>query len=484
MSPSRSSPPPLRIYALDGRRVGIWGAGREGASAYRALTALTEPSEIVVVTDDAASAAERAPFAGRSRVRFEHGPDGLKALEACDAVIRSPGISRYRAELKRLLDAGVEMTTGTNLWMAEHAEARTIAVTGSMGKSTTSALLAHLARARGEQVVLAGNIGDPLLDHLTPTDPPDLWVLELSSFQTADLECSPAVAVVLNLVHDHLDWHGSHERYFADKLRLLQDRDRVHAVLNAREPRLRDIDLPQHVSWFGAPGGYDADDEAVTFKGQTVLRGEDSPLLGEHNALNICAALTALSALGEPSGGEPSPSVAPPSSILPPSDDVAGALRDFEALPYRVQPVAQLGAVSYVNDSISTTPESAMAALRAFADRPTVLIAGGFDREQVHEELAATIVDLSLLAVVALPDTGARLLDAVRQAAARAEATPPALIEADDIEAAVAAASQAIDGEGVVLLSPAAPSFNAFRDFTERGERFAAAVNRLAIDGG
>jgi UDP-N-acetylmuramoyl-L-alanine---L-glutamate ligase len=221
MSPSRSSPPPLRISALDGKRVGIWGAGREGASAYRALIALTRASEIVVITDSAAPAGERLHFSDIPAARFAHGPAGLRALEACDVVIRSPGISRYRPEVERLSDAGVQMTTGTNLWMAEHANARTIAVTGTMGKSTSSALLAHLARARGEQVVLAGNIGEALLDHLAPAVPPDLWVLELSSFQTADLECSPAIAVVLNLVHDHLDWHGTYERYFADKLQLL-----------------------------------------------------------------------------------------------------------------------------------------------------------------------------------------------------------------------------------------------------------------------
>jgi UDP-N-acetylmuramoylalanine--D-glutamate ligase len=457
----------LRISALDGRRVGIWGAGREGASAYRALIALTSASEIVVVTDSAASAEERAPFSQRPSARFEHGPAGLRALEACDVVIRSPGISRYRPEVKRLLDAGVEMTTGTNLWMAEHAHARMIAVTGSMGKSTTSALLAHLARARGEKVVLAGNIGEALLDHLAPADPPDLWVLELSSFQTADLDCSPAIAVVLNLIHDHLDWHGSYERYFADKLRLLQDRERVHAVLNAREGRLREIELPEKVSWFGAPGGYDADGETVQFDGRPVLRGELSPLLGEHNALNICAALTALAALEEPIGGEP------------PIGDLAGALRDFDALPHRVQPVGQLGAVTYIDDSISTTPESAIAALNSFAGRPVALIAGGFDRQQVYDDLAATIVDLGLLAVVALPDTGARLLDAVRLAASQAQATPPALLQVDDIDAAVASASATIGGEGIVLLSPAAPSFNAFRDFKERGERFEAAVTRL-----
>jgi UDP-N-acetylmuramoyl-L-alanine---L-glutamate ligase len=467
MSPSRCSPPPLRISELDGRRVGIWGAGREGASAYRALIALTSASDLVVVTDDPASEEERAPFSDRLSVRFAHGPAGLRALETCDVVIRSPGVSLYRPEVKRLSDAGVQMTSGTNLWLAEHTASRTIAVTGSMGKSTTSALLAHLARARGERVVLAGNIGEALLDHLAPPVAPDLWVLELSSFQTADLEGSPAIAVVLNLVHDHLDWHGSYERYFADKLRVLHDRDRVHAVLNARDMRLREIELPNTVSWFGEPGGYDADGQAVTFEGRMVLHGADSPLLGEHNALNICAALTALSALDEPRGGEP------------PVSDLGGALRDFHALPHRVQPVGSVGALTFVNDSISTTPESTIAALNALAGRPIVLIAGGFDREQVYDGLAATIVDRGVLAVVALPDTGGRLLEAVRQAAGRARATPPALLQADGVDAAVASATAAIDGEGIVLLSPAAPSFNAFRDFTERGERFAAAVTRL-----
>ena len=463
----------MRICELEHRRVGLWGAGREGISAYRALRSLAPAREIVVASDAPATATERLQFADAETITFADGPAGIAALESCDAVIRSPGISRYRPEMQRLLDAGVAVTTGTNLWMAEHADARVVAVTGTMGKSTTSALLTHIARHRGETVILAGNMGSPLLDHIAPADSPELWVIELSSYQTADLERSPRVAVVLNIAQDHLDWHGSVERYHTDKLRLLTDRDRVWAVLNARDAGLTHTDPPAHTAWFGTPDGYDAAGAAVTLRGETVLSAGDSPLIGEHNALNICAALTALSALDPSARGEP------------PIDDLAGALRDFRALPHRLQQIGTIDSVTYVDDSISTVPESTIAALQAFAGRPLVLIAGGYDRDQRYDELARAIVDSDVHAVVCLPDTGSRLYDAIVQSDDRARRTiaPPVLVSAEDLDAAVAAAAAAARPQGVVLLSPAAPSFNAFRDFEERGERFGLAVSRLLDDG-
>ncbi len=462
----------MRIYDFNDRRVALWGAGREAASAYRAISALRSPGEVTIVSDRPATETERANFTGGAPVRFRSGNDGIAALGQSELVIRSPGVSRYRPEAVALEGAGVAITTGTNLWLAEHGDDPVLMVTGTKGKSTTSALIAHMARHGGAKVVSAGNMGSPLLDHLTPEVPPDLWVIELSSYQAADLERSPRAAVVLNLHPEHLDWHGSHERYFADKLGVLRDHERVLAILNARDPRLQALDAPAQTTWFGEPGGYDAEGEAVTLGGATVLAAADSPLAGEHNALNISAALAALSAMG-----------------LPVSDPAA-ALVGFQALPHRMQTIRTEGPLRFVDDSISTTPEATIAALAAFADNRVALIAGGFDREQSYEQLAEAIVRTAVHAVVGLPATGPRLLAAIRKhvdprdlapggrGAGGASPVPPRLIEAADIDEAVSAARGALGGEGLVLLSPAAPSYGAFRDFEERGARFAEAAQR------
>jgi UDP-N-acetylmuramoyl-L-alanine---L-glutamate ligase len=393
-------------------------------------------------------------------VRFADGPDGIAELTACEVVIRSPGISRYRPELERLRAAGVSLTTATNLWMAEHTDERVLAVTGTKGKSTTSALLAHLARAQGARTVLAGNIGEPLLDHLTVSEPVDLWVLELSSYQAADLERSPMAAVVLNLYPEHIDWHGSHERYYADKLNVLRDREDVLAILNARDPRLRALEAPANTVWFGGEDSYDTHEQAIVLEGETVLSADQNPLRGEHNALNICAALSALAALGMPVA------------------DPARALSGFQSLPHRLQQIASSEGLRYVDDGISTTPQSTIAALLALSSSPIALIAGGYDRVQDYTQLAQTILEEEVVAVIGLPDTGERLLAAVSRAAEESEALPPRLELAENIEQAVRIAAGSLNDAGVVLLSPAAPSFGAFRNFEERSAHFQDAVAR------
>ncbi|MBX5442036.1 MAG: UDP-N-acetylmuramoyl-L-alanine--D-glutamate ligase [Solirubrobacteraceae bacterium] len=436
----------MRVSELEGRRVGLWGAGREAASVARALT---RPAGLVVATDAPADAAARAAFPG---AEFADGPGAWRALAGCDVVVRSPGISRYRDDVRALAAAGPVLTTATNLWFAEHGDELVIGVTGTKGKSTTAALVHRLVTAAGAHAELAGNIGRPLLDVLRPATAPDAWVVELSSYQLADLDRSPRVAVVVNLYREHLDWHGSEARYVADKLNLLAHGPRV-AVLNGRDERLlarAPADVPRVL--FGVPGGYDAPgDGTVVRDGAVVADLRATSLLGEHNALNAAAALTAAEAAG-----------------LRPADPQA-ALAGFVPLPHRLQAVARDGGVTFVDDSISTTPESGVAALRALAGGPVALIVGGQDRGQDYAPLAAAVAEHGAVrAAIGLPATGERALAAIGAAA------PTRM--AGDLDEAVAAARAALDGAGTVLLSPAAPSYGWFRDFEERGERFLAAA--------
>jgi UDP-N-acetylmuramoyl-L-alanine---L-glutamate ligase len=438
----------MRVCDLDGRRVGLWGAGREAAATFRALGS---PASVVVATDAPVDDAGREGFPGAV---FVDGPEAWRTLAAeADVVVRSPGISRYREAVVALAQTDVVLTTATNLWFAEHGDECVIGVTGTKGKSTTASLIAALTTAAGARTELAGNIGRALLDVLTPEVKPDVWVVELSSYQLADLEHSPCVAVVINLFREHLDWHGSEERYVADKLNLLAH-DPWTVVLNGRDARLADA-APEGAErvLFGVDGGFDVSDNGtlVVRDGAPIVDLRRTALLGAHNALNAAAALSAAEVAG----------------WLP--EDPQAALAGFAPLPHRLQTVAQDGGVRFVDDSISTTPESAVAALQALAGQPVALLVGGQDRGQDFTPLALAIEEHGAVRlVVGLPDNGERALTAI------AGAAPTQM--ADDLDEAVHAARTALGGTGVVLLSPAAPSYGRFRDFTVRGTRFREAA--------
>ncbi|UGS35592.1 UDP-N-acetylmuramoyl-L-alanine--D-glutamate ligase [Capillimicrobium parvum] len=443
----------MRVSELDGAAVGLWGAGREAAAAFRALSAGVVA---VIATDEPVPDAERARFPG---ARFAHGADAVTALSRCDVVVRSPGISRYRDEVLELQAAGVQLTTATNLWFAEHHDEHVIGITGTKGKSTTASLVERLVTAAGAHAELAGNIGRPLLDLLHPQRPPDVWVVELSSYQAADLRFSPEVAVVVNLFREHVDWHGSEAVYYADKLNILRHRPRV-AILNGRDARLVELAGEVPSVLFGVQAGYDVEEGAVVRDGRTVVRMDHTALLGEHNALNVAAALAAADAAGWPAA------------------DPEAALAGFEPLAHRLQTVIDDGAVRFVDDSISTTPESSAAALRALPGRPLALIVGGHDRGQDFAALADAVAEHGRVRrVVGVPDNGERALAAIT---ARCGDAVEARM-AHGLDEAVGLAHGAVYRGGVVLLSPAAPSFGHFRDFTERGERFRQAASRVRM---
>jgi UDP-N-acetylmuramoyl-L-alanine---L-glutamate ligase len=446
---------PVRFSELEGARIGVWGAGREIRSFADQLARRLPSARIAVAAFDEPPAADvretlRAPAAQIVTLA----DDGLvAALATCDVMVRSPGVSINRPEIVALLEAGVRVTTATSLWLSERGGAGVIGVTGTKGKSTTAALAFHLARATGRSAQLAGNIGVPALD-LLDAEPAQVTVLELSSYQTADLQSGPEVAVVTNLFKEHTDWHGSEEAYRTEKLRLLGLPGVRAAVVNGRDETLataaESVALGAgELRRFGIRDGWNAVADGVAFNGELMMAGSELPLLGEHNALNLCAALSALEALGVQ---------APP---LPAS------LQGFQPLAHRLETVTERDGVLWVNDSISTTPESTLAALASFPGREIVLIGGGQDRGQDYIRLGRALADAGA-AVIGVPTTGRRLLLAAREAGT----LDARMAEANDLPAAVTAAGALVHAGGVVLLSPAAPSYDSYRDFEARGERF------------
>jgi len=445
---------PAEIRRLDGRRVALWGWGREGRAAWRAIRSRLPalPLTLFCNTDEAADAAAL----GDAQLRTDTVTPTAEALAAFDVVVKSPGISPYREEALQAAARGTRFVGGTTLWFAEHADARTVCVTGTKGKSTTTSLLAHLLRASGHVTALAGNIGLPLLELLDPRPSPELWAIELSSYQTGDVAASgvrPEVAVALNVFPEHLDWHGSEARYVEDKLKLLTDARPRIAVLNAADPRLAALALPDSdVRWFNHADGWHLRGDVLYRAEVRVMDTSALPLPGRHNRGNLCAVLAAIEALGF--------------DALPLAVQAAG----FRPLPNRLQTLGTRDGITYVNDSISTTPHATLAALDCFRDRRVAVLVGGHDRGIDWHAFADAMKTQAPAAVVTMGHNGPKIAALL---ASLARDGGFALSAASDLADAMAQATAALRGEGVVLLSPGAPSFGAYKDYVARGRHFA-----------
>lgn len=445
----------MRIADLAGRRVAVWGVGREGRAAIHALRQHCGAQHLTLFCGTAEVDAARAFDAALEIVVGD--PDAA-TLGRFDVVVKSPGISAYKPALLAVQAQGTQFTSGTALWFGEQPDARVIAVTGTKGKSTTSALIAHLARSLGVRTALAGNIGLPLLELLGQQA--ELWVIELSSFQTG--EAGPLeLGVITSLYEEHLDWHGSRERYVADKLKLADASRRL--LVNALQPALlqRTQQHPQRLL-FGQPDGWHVADGFIRRDTREVFPIDQLTAPGLHNALNACAALAALEAIGMDALA------------------AAPALAHFRPLPHRLQPLGEHDGWHWVNDSISTTPLATLAALESLHGRMVTVLVGGHDRGLDWTTFVDAMRSAPPNAIICMGSNGARI-----EAALHAAKVHSPMVRVDNLASAVAEAKARTPQDGVILLSPGAPSFDQFKDYAERGRQFAelAGFDGAAIAG-
>ena len=466
----------MRLADLAGCRVAVWGYGREGRAALAALrshapalrpTLFCSEGEAREILSARHSGESRNPVADFSEPEADPDSgfrrhDGMErlpvdvvttppdaaALSAFDVVIKSPGIGAYRTEILEARHNGTRFTSGTALWFAEHPGAQVIAVTGTKGKSTVSALVAHLLRALGRRVALGGNIGLPLLELVDPPQSPDCWVIELSSFQTREAP-SVAVGVINNVYEEHLDWHGTRERYVEDKLALAGVARTL--VVGANQPELlarTSMHPRRHL--FGTAEGWHVADGAIHRGTRRVFELAHSPLPGPHNALNLCAALGALEAAG--------------------ADAIAAApaIASFRPLPHRLQTLGERDGLAWIDDSIATTPQATLEALASLAGRAVCVLVGGHDRGLDWHAFADAVSSRAPHAIVTMGANGARIATLLRETGGAYR-----LESVHALADAVAVARVLTPAGGVVLLSPGAPSFDQFRDYAERGSAFA-----------
>ena len=434
--------PKISWSDLRGTRAGVWGLGIEGNANLRKLTELG--ADPVLVDDRPAGPGP----GGRPVLATAEG--GLDAMTTCDVVVKSPGISRYRPEVAELEGRGIPVAGGLGLWLAEADRSRVACITGTKGKSSTTAIAGHLLRGWGYPSVIGGNIGQPPWDPAVPDADARFWIIETSSYQATDLAFSPAVVAVTSLHPDHLTWHGDVETYYTDKLSACSQPGADLTVANGDSDPLRERAalLGPRVEWIRAE-----DDPGATWMAPLGL-------LGAHSRRNALIARACLRALGVPEAGD--------------DEALALAAAGFAGLASRLQVIGEVGGVTFVDDSLSTNVLPTLAALDAFPGRRVALIAGGHDRGIDYTPLAAGLAarDWPTL-VLTVPDNGPRIRAAIEDA----EPAEVDVVTCDGLDAAVERGFGWARPDGVVLLSPAAPSFGVFRDYADRGAAFARAMH-------
>lgn len=394
-----------------------------------------------------------------------------KLLDGLTAAVLSPGVPLNGALVRRVQDANVPVFSEIEV-AYRLCKAPIVAVTGTKGKSTTTSLIGHLFRACAKTVHVGGNIGNPLIREVLDAKPQDLVITEVSSFQLESIRSfRPRIAVILNISADHLDRYYSMDEYAEAKYRIFANQnEHDYFVGNLDDERVRQLhwhagETRVHARqlWFTLEGHHEH--AAMYLRGDSimytpvhgdpraveVLRVDEIPLAGRHNVQNVMAAL--LAALAADLDREA----------------LRDAVKSFSAMAHRLQPVADMAGVLFVDDSKATNPGSVIAALEAY-DRPIVLIAGGKSKNTDFTELGRAI------------DTHTKALIVMGEAAAdiAAHVSRTAVERADSMQDAVRRARTLAQSGDVVLLSPACASFDMFRSAEDRGEKFTAAVHSLS----
>lgn len=452
------------------KRALVVGLAREGQALAQFLAG---HGACVTVTDvlEESRLHERAADLKDRGVRLVLGGHHPELAFESDLFFVSPGVPEDNPVYAAARDREMPIESMTTLFFAL-CPGMIAGITGSSGKTTTTSLIGHILREAGCDVVVGGNIGEPMLDLLPSIGSGTLVVLELSSFQLSIMQRSPHVAVVTNISPNHLDRHRSMEEYVAAKQRIVAYQSAAdHAVLNATDgcsQQFADA-TPAEKRWFGLGGGCDLGARmrdsllGLVNHGEfcPVMDASDVPLLGRHNLENVLAAFATADLFG----------------VRP--ETMASAVRTFRPAPHRLQPVGEYRGVRFVDDSIATSPARAIVALEALSC-PILLIAGGRDKHLPWDEFSALVVR-KVRALFLIGEAAPLIEDAVRRQLAAADSilTEEMIRHSSSLEEAVRRAAQMAEAGDVVLLSPGCTSYDMFTNFEERGQAFAQALEAL-----
>ena len=430
----------MRLSDLAGKTICILGFGKEGKSALAALEH-SAPGCVITIADQN----EKLKI---ENVELKIGPAYLEGLENFDVIIKSPGIPPST----QLSVLSSRVTTPTNLFFAEASAlgATVIGVTGSKGKSTTTSLIHHVLSRAGMPAILCGNIGLPALDTLGNIKKESIVVMEMSSYQLMDALVSPHIAVLTSFFPEHLDYHGSLKAYFEAKANITRFQTADDLVFfnaeNAETTMMAAL----------------SKGNKIPFRhGECPLPLGETKLIGDHNKSNIAAAYKVAEHLGVD------------------HDVCLVAIRTFKPLPHRLQSLGVQHGIHWIDDAISTTPDSTIAALRALGNDVSTIILGGTDRGLTFDSLAKEIVQCSQVSTVILfPGTGPKIRKNIEKELSTKVDRKITLTDADSMELAVKIALEQTPQGRICLLSTASPSYNMFKNFEEKGEMFATEISK------
>ena len=462
------------------RSIVVAGFGVEGRDVYRFLRTHFPEKLLAIADRQPFDAAGEALIAGDAQLTRHVGPDHLRHVAEYEVAFRSPGIPFGHPDLAQARARGTWVTSETDLFLTL-CEGRVIGITGTKGKSTTTALIHTILTTAGREAHLVGNIGadlggeSPLLT-LGRASARAVFVYELSSFQLEGLTASPGIAVLLDVVPEHLDHHGSFEAYVDAKenvTRYQQARDWL--VFDATSAAASDIArrspaqlMPCRVDGPVERGCFVEDNERIVYAaafGRENLLGVSDvarTLPGRFNLRNVL------------------PAVAVARILSVETDDLTRAVTSFRPLPHRFENVGTFRGVTFYDASIATVPEATVAHLSTLAPLVGSVILGGVDRGVDYRTLAHRLLDDRVAAVILFPETGVRVWDALETAARERGARPPRRADVRDMGAAVREAYALTPSGSICLHSPAAPSRGGlFQSYIDRGTQFRDWVTRL-----
>ena len=395
------------------------------------------------------------------------GKDSLKNLVGFDIIFRSPSAMPFKEEIAKEKERGAIITTEIEM-VLKLAPCKVIGITGTEGKTTTTTIISEILKKAGYNVYLGGNIGKPIFTQVKEITPKDIIVLEMSSFQLMDMDVSPDISLVTNIYPDHLNIHRSFDEYVEAKKNIFyhQEEDGI-LVLNYDNEITNKFkkDANGKVIYFSSKekleDGYIYDESDGNIKlcddgvRRHLINKKDIKIRGTHNYENICAALAVTSSLTD-------------------IDTQISAIKDFTGVEHRLEFVRELNNVKWYNDSIGTSPASTIAGLKSF-DENIILIAGGSDKGLDYDEIGKVIAD-KVGSIILCGPTSEKIEEATKK---YIDGKNIEFYHAKDLQEQVDIANKISKPGDVVLLSPASASFDAFKNFMERGEKFKEFVNNL-----
>ena len=398
-------------------------------------------------------------------IEFSLGKDNLSKLVGYEIIFRSPTCRPDTNELVKESQRGAIITSEIEMLM-KLCPGKVIGITGSDGKTTTTSLIYKIIKQQGYKCYLGGNIGIPLFSKIDEMKPEDIIILELSSFQLMEISVSPQIAVITNISPNHLDIHKSYEEYIESKKNIFKNQDENGIViLNYDNEITRNCEkeVKGKVVFFSKKqkleNGVILDNEVIKICQDKVrkhlVKTKDLMLRGTHNYENACAAIAATLSLAEP-------------------EKQVEAIQNFKGVKHRLEFVKEIDGVKWYNDSIGTSPTRTIAGLNSFEEK-IVLIAGGYDKNLDYEPIAKPILE-KVSSLILMGQTASKIKKAVQEKMTDERIE---IQECDTLKEAVDMAKKLAKKGEVVLFSPASASFDMYKNFEERGDKFKAIVNSL-----